>query len=465
MRMVVSNRYQKVLARSAAIIAVTVATGCSSDVARFQDSFLPGASRSATQTAAVDYTQTGTVAQNGSRGAPMPNGDVGNGGYQAPMQQAAVSPGQPYPQGTPSGPQSVARDTLPPVGQQQASLPAQTQTGSGFNGLTGQTVTVREGDTLSAIASRHGVPVALLVEGNNLRDASAIRIGQQLRIPSGGSSPAPGQQERVAVLPQPTQSNERAGASQTPTNATGTGIAPSGNSYTVVAGDTLNGIARKTGVSADALKSANGLSNGLIRIGQTLTIPAGGQAPATTTQVAARQPTVDPQPTGSTPTQNNGNGSASAYTPPQSAPSTTVEREAEQQVAAATPGTTGISSLRWPVNGRVISNFGSSQNGRPNDGIDIAVPTGTPIKAAENGVVIFAGPGLRDFGNTVLVRHDDGMVTVYGHASEISVSRGDTVRRGQDIAISGMTGSAETPMVHFEVRKDSRPVNPATYLQ
>ena len=89
--------------------------------------------------------------------------------------------------------------------------------------------------------------------------------------------------------------------------------------------------------------------------------------------------------------------------------------------------------MRWPVRGRVISHYGSG-SGKSNDGIDIAVPEGTPVKAAENGVVIYAGDGLKDFGNTVLVRHENGLVTVYGHASELKVKRGEKVKRGQEIA-------------------------------
>ncbi|MBE0693674.1 MAG: M23 family metallopeptidase, partial [Aquamicrobium sp.] len=121
--------------------------------------------------------------------------------------------------------------------------------------------------------------------------------------------------------------------------------------------------------------------------------------------------------------------------------------------------------MRWPVRGRVISGFGGASGGKANDGIDIAVPAGTPIKAAENGVVIYAGDGLKEFGNTVLVRHENGLVTVYGHASELKVQRGQKVRRGEDIALAGMSGSADTPKLHFEVRKDSSPVNPVTYLE
>jgi murein DD-endopeptidase MepM/ murein hydrolase activator NlpD len=152
-----------------------------------------------------------------------------------------------------------------------------------------------------------------------------------------------------------------------------------------------------------------------------------------------------------------------AYTPPTR--DETVIEEAVTQTAAIAPDATGIGRMRWPVRGRVIESYGRSSAGRSNDGIDIAVPEGTPVKAAENGVVIYAGDGLKEFGNTVLVRHEDGLVTVYGHASELKVARGEKVRRGQEIARSGMSGAADLPKLHFEVRKDSTPVDPTGFLE
>ena len=128
------------------------------------------------------------------------------------------------------------------------------------------------------------------------------------------------------------------------------------------------------------------------------------------------------------------------------------------------PASSGISQFRWPVQGRVVRGFGDRNGSRRSDGLDISVPQGSPVKAAENGVVIYAGEGLKEFGKTVLIRHDNGLVTVYGHADEILVERGATVRRGQDIAKAGMTGDTDVPMLHFEVRKDSTPVDPTQFL-
>ena len=120
--------------------------------------------------------------------------------------------------------------------------------------------------------------------------------------------------------------------------------------------------------------------------------------------------------------------------------------------------------FRWPVNGRVITAFGPKPSGAQNDGINVAVPEGTPIKAAEDGVVAYAGNELKTYGNLVLVRHSNGYVTAYAHASEIMVKRDDPVKRGQIIAKAGQTGNVAAPQLHFEIRKGSTPVDPAPFL-
>jgi len=112
----------------------------------------------------------------------------------------------------------------------------------------------------------------------------------------------------------------------------------------------------------------------------------------------------------------------------------------------------------------VITGFGPKGNGQQNDGINVAVPEGTPIKAAEEGVVAYAGNELKGYGNLVLVRHSNGFVSAYAHASELMVKKGDTVRRGQVIARSGATGTVPAPQLHFEIRKGSVPVDPMQFL-
>ena len=362
----------------------------------------------------------------------------------------------------------------------------------GWTRAGGTQITVKPGETVYNLSRRFGVPSEAILQANGLSSASALAAGQQVVIPtyihsarapvsapdanpnvadarsSTGSRydvpanrvpvPASAPGERVAVLPQQPAPREKALAAQpaaAPATPPAQPVAAAGG-YTVVAGDTLHGIARKTGSSAEAIKQANGLSNGLIRIGQTLKIPAGGTAAPVQTVAAPAAPRVDPTTTAAVAKP------AASYTPPRQAESAI--REAAAGASAPAPNASGISKMRWPVRGRVISGFGGG-GGKANDGVDIAVPAGTPVKAAENGVVIYAGDGLKEFGNTVLVRHEDGLVTVYGHASQIKVQRGQKVRRGEDIALAGTSGNAETPKLHFEVRKDSAPVNPGKYLE
>jgi murein DD-endopeptidase MepM/ murein hydrolase activator NlpD len=120
--------------------------------------------------------------------------------------------------------------------------------------------------------------------------------------------------------------------------------------------------------------------------------------------------------------------------------------------------------FEWPLRGRVIAGFGSPVGGAPNQGIDLAVPAGTDIHAAEDGVVIYAGDEIKNLGNLLLVRHRDGFLTAYAHAQSFAVKPGDTVRRGQMIAKSGQSGEASAPQLHFEIRRGGTPVDPARHL-
>ncbi len=116
--------------------------------------------------------------------------------------------------------------------------------------------------------------------------------------------------------------------------------------------------------------------------------------------------------------------------------------------------------FRWPARGRIIQGFKAGAN----EGINIAVPEGTAVKAAEAGVVAYAGNELKGYGNLVLIRHPNGFVSAYANNGEISVKRGETVKRGQAIAKSGQSGNVSSPQLHFELRKGSTPVDPTDFL-
>lgn len=134
---------------------------------------------------------------------------------------------------------------------------------------------------------------------------------------------------------------------------------------------------------------------------------------------------------------------------------------AQAPVAA---GSAAPPSFDWPVRGRVITSFGPVPGNLRNDGINISVPEGTDIHAADDGLVVYSGSDVKGYGNLVLVRHGNSFVTAYAHASQLLVNQGDAVMRGQVIAKSGRTGQVKDPQLHFEIRKGTVPVDPMKYL-
>ncbi len=127
------------------------------------------------------------------------------------------------------------------------------------------------------------------------------------------------------------------------------------------------------------------------------------------------------------------------------------------------PSASSCGVLSWPVAAQLSSGFGV-RDGHPHEGIDLPVPKGTPVHAACDGTVAYAGDRLRGYGRLVLVAHAGGLVTVYAHNDRLLVTEGQHVTRGQELALSGQTGHATAPHVHFEVRRDNHPVDPLEFL-
>ena len=280
-------------------------------------------------------------------------------------------------------------------------------------------------------------------------------------------APIPAAPPLPAAPPPVSAASSQLGAPPTTLNqqAAQIGGPAAGGAYVVKSGDTLWGIAQRHGVSADQLMAANG-GSATVRIGQTLTIP--GAAAEPNVQVASVDPQSIPAPVPAVVTE--------APPAPVAAPADTAAPVQEQaavaaptgaagaEAPAAPPATAQAAGFRWPVRGRVISEFGKTPDGERNDGINLAVPEGTSVKAAEDGTVIYAGNELKSYGNLVLIRHSNGWVSAYAHNSELKVERGQQIRRGEIIALSGMSGGVTTPQVHFELRKDATPVNPLQHL-
>jgi murein DD-endopeptidase MepM/ murein hydrolase activator NlpD len=317
----------------------------------------------------------------------------------------------------------------------------------------GTAVTVAPGETVESIAHRHGVPVAAVMEANNLASPRAIQAGQRLVIPR-YIPPLTGS-NTVAVLPahaapavKPTTAPPHAEpAPATAAIPAGRSAAPASSEvHVVAAGDTLSKIARQYGKPVPEIARANNIQpNAKLSVGDRILIPGGHTSHAKTEGEPASAVAAKPE-----------NKEVAAVVTPST--------EASNPVVSSKPAAESAPSLRWPVHGRVIAAFGSKSNGQANDGIDVAVPENTPVKAADDGVVAYAGNELKGYGNLVLVRHPSGYVTAYAHAKELLVKKGDPIKRGQVIAKSGQTGNVEVPELHFEVRKGTAPIDPMQFL-
>jgi murein DD-endopeptidase MepM/ murein hydrolase activator NlpD len=343
----------------------------------------------------------------------------------------------------PSQPKLETTGTVPIPPRSVAAAPVQQQ-GSGATQGGATTIIVGTSDTLEIIAQRYRVTPAAILAANGYRGPRTLSPGQQLIIPHGMA---------VAIAPSAMAPLSKPVA-----------MAGAPSVHVVNPGDTLMSIARHNHVSLAELAKANNLdSSAKLRLGMKLTVPGAkiaGAAPAAPAPLATAKPAVAALPASSR---------VAAAGPQQSVRLAQAGPTAEENAAAESPVTAGeatgaLPTFRWPVRGKVITSYGAKTNGKSNDGINLAVPEGTPVKAAEDGVVAYSGNELKGYGNLVLVRHSNGYVTAYAHASELLVKRGDTIKRGQVIAKSGQSGEVGSPQLHFEIRKGSSPVDPLQFL-
>jgi murein DD-endopeptidase MepM/ murein hydrolase activator NlpD len=311
----------------------------------------------------------------------------------------------------------------------------------------GTTIIVGTSDTLEILAQRYHVAPAAILEANGYKGPRSLSPGQQLIIPhSSGAIAAAPAAARAAMAP---PSKPVAVAS----------VASS--VHIVNPGETLASIAHRNHISVAELARANNLDAAAkLKLGTRLNVPVKAAAAVVPATVAAAQPVATvPAAPGTRMTVAAPQQSARLA---QASPAT--EDDAPQSPLKASEATGALPTFRWPVRGKVITSYGAKTNGKANDGINLAVPEGTPVKAAEDGVVAYAGNELKGYGNLVLVRHSNGYVTAYAHASELLVKRGDSIKRGQVIAKSGQSGEVASPQLHFEIRKGSTPVDPLQFL-
>ncbi|WMT71258.1 peptidoglycan DD-metalloendopeptidase family protein [Bradyrhizobium sp. Ash2021] len=310
---------------------------------------------------------------------------------------------------------------------------------------SGTTIIVGTSDTLDILAKRYNVSSAAILQANGYKGPRALSPGQQLIIP---------RQSTVVATPAP--------AVAPPVSKPVAAVTAPPTVHVVNHGDTLRSIAHRNHVSVAELAKANNLDQSAkLSLGMKLNVPG-----AKTAAAASAAPAVATVPAAVAPPA----GKMAAAAPQQSVRMAQATGNVEQPAAAEAPAvkpseaTGALPTFRWPVRGKVITTYGAKTNGKSNDGINLAVPEGTPVKAAEDGVVAYSGNELKGYGNLVLVRHANGYVTAYAHASELLVKRGDTIKRGQIIAKSGQSGEVGSPQLHFEIRKGSSPVDPLQFL-
>lgn len=445
---ILKHTSERLLRNVAIVLTAGLAAGCSADTSRFSDGFfasaVPSGSQQYSSGQSVDGGYTGSVASV----APVAAGNVQRNELPPVAQSSTVV--------------AAASSMAQPAVQQIQNAQGNNSLAQGAAAAAASMVTVQPGQSLYGIATKYGVSTADLMRINGITDANAIQAGQNLKLPSASTVLASASTAVTSKVNETVTNAQERVLGQIPASA----AQAANGTYQVQTGDSLYSIAQKNNVSLDALKQANGLSNGAIRVGQALVLPAAGAAVVAETANKPAAPAVKQEQVQTAALSPNAGQEAASntkpYTPPQS--SNKVIEDAQKDASIA-PSSTGISQLRWPVRGKVLSGFGQREGSAVNDGMDIMVPEGTSVKAAENGVVIYAGDGLKEFGNTVLIRHDNGLVTVYGHNSTLNVQRGQKVRRGDEVARSGMSGNAKSPKLHFEVRQNSTPVNPTKYLE
>ncbi len=271
-----------------------------------------------------------------------------------------------------------------------------------------QTYTVKRGETLFGIALDHGLDYRELAEWNGITNASVIRAGDVLRL--GPPAPMPQPPSEIAVQVSPVTS-----AGPLESRPLGPGLPPPGRPETAPPGPDQTTIARIEPRPQDARPEAPSAR-------PVLPPPVKPEAPPPIAK-------VEPSP------------------------------QAARPEAGPAPDDEDKVDWIWPARGRIVERF-SDSGGK---GVDIAGRIGDPVYASAPGKVVYSGSGLRGYGKLVIIKHNKTYLSAYAHNNQILVKEGQTVEKGQKIGEVGAT-DAESPRLHFEIRRLGKPVDPLKYL-
>ena len=444
------RKKNRLVARIAFVgLATGLLAGCSSEVTRFAQG-------------SMDRNPTGTtllpdlgIGQNRPQAAPD------NSFFEAPRASSSQIISSPLPApnpvytapSTPSPQMKSAASALPSRTDMTAGIAARTpQVSPNWSAVGGTPIVVAKGDSLGAISARYGVPSDVLLKTNGLT-ASQIEPGMRLVVPVYNASGTQG------VATSGTQ------AAMTKVESAKTEVAKSASAKMAAASSKVSETTKTLAPNTLAQPSAMAKSADKIVKAQAQTSVA-KLAEAKTKADAAPAATANATTTKTA--KANAEKPAALQTAKQEVASPKTTAVDRTPVATVTPANakeeviadSANPEFRWPARGRVIQGFKSGSN----DGINISLPEGTPVKSAEAGVVVYAGSELKGYGNLVLVKHPNGFVSAYANNGDLEVKRGDSVKRGQTLAKSGQSGNVSSPQLHFELRKGSTPVDPTGYL-
>lgn len=368
-----------------------------------------------------------------------------------PAPTAAATPSPPPPSATPAAP---AYEPPPPPRRRQETRLITDGKVIAAHGMY-RDYQVQKGDHLDAIARDLQTSREELISANHLKRPYRLRPGEHIRVP-------------VA------------------------------KAYVVASGDTLGAIAKRFSVNLGELSNLNDLpEHGRLTPGMYVALPARYEDRGPSRIMVTEEVAPQPRPMASyRPPAASASSEYAPYTPSQAAlaaaearraqpsatessapnfaynrPSTTAPlRPSEPSASAEALAGLGQGKFIWPVRGDILSGFGSTGAGRRNDGVDIGAPTGSEVRAAAVGEVVYAGDQVPGFGNLVLIKHAGGWVSAYAHLASINVHMRDNVYQGEQIGVVGETGGVTQPELHFELRyapspaDKARPLDPLTVL-
>lgn len=292
---------------------------------------------------------------------------------------------------------------------------------------------VGDGETLSSIADHYGLKDVTLAQANNIQPPYFVSPGERLSIPSHDT-------EIITEALKPPAVDNISTSSLDPLPLVNNGSQPPAASEP-----------SRLAIPATAATLPDDLASELARE------KGEGKAPPAPKKSSTKPPLM-----GELGKQATGQGVVGAGSSIDSSEVNEPQKKTKVTKKEEKPVKKQELSFAWPVKGKVVSKF---NEGGKNDGIDIEVPEGTVVRASADGTVMYAGSELKGFGNLLLIKHKEGLVTAYAHNSSLLVGKGDKVKQGDKIAKSGVKGDSGASLLHFEIRKAKQPIDPLTKLK